>query len=84
MKQIIVVIIIVVALAGAGFLGYKAFTSSSEDNAAAVAGKHSQILPFGTDLKFDSVQKYNKDGKTFQYPTVTPAEIGPELGAIIK
>ncbi len=83
MKQIITILIIIMAVFGAGFLGYKALTSTVPDTTDAAVSQ-SSILPYGTTLQFDAVKKYNKDGKLFQYPVVTPADIGPDLGSVIR
>jgi uncharacterized protein YpmB len=83
MKRIITFIIIILALVAAIFFGYQSIKSSPTDSQTAIAGP-SRILPYGTDLNFDSVQKYNKNNNLFQYPVVTPGEIGPNFGEILK
>jgi hypothetical protein len=51
---------------------------------AGVSATPGSILPYGIRLDFASIKKYNADGKLFSYPVVTPPEVGPELGQIIK
>jgi hypothetical protein len=66
-------------------LGYKAFFSAGTTPAVVTtAGGSSAILPKGDNLDFSQVKKYNKDGRIFQYPVVSPSEIGPDVNAIIK
>jgi hypothetical protein len=50
--------------------------------AGAAAG--SAILPHGRGLNFTTLKKYNPDQKVFNYPVVSPAEVGPPLNEIIK
>lgn len=89
-KQIILVAIIVVALGVAGLFAYKAFFGSGSSSAIinevdtsnqSVSGA---ILPYGTDLDFDTVKKFNKNGKLFPYPTVTPTDVGQELNTLVN
>lgn len=85
MKQTILLIIIVIALAGAGVFGYMALNKSGGGSvAAAPASATSQILPMGSALKFDTVQKYNKDSRLFDYPVVSPGEIGTTTGELMQ
>ncbi len=86
MKKIISIVIIFGALAGAGFFAYKAFSSSSSTAAPSQAATKttSEILPLGTNLNFEQVKKFNKDARIFQYPAVSPEDIGPGLSTMIK
>ncbi len=85
MKQIISIIVIVGALAGAGIFGYLAFSKSSSDQELSIpVSTTSQILPMGSALNFDSVQKFNKNNSLFPYPVVNPSEIGSTTGEMIK
>lgn len=82
----ITLLIIFVAAIGAVMLGYLAIykdpAASAQDTTAVP--RTASILPYGTDLNFDEIKKFNKNGQLFPYPTVTPADIGPALGEIIK
>lgn len=84
MSRPLTIIIIVLALAGATVLGYRVWFPSSSAPAVVEPGSGGTILPLGTNLNFETVRKYNKDGHTFLYPQVSPGEIGPALGDIIK
>ncbi len=86
MKQTILLIIIVAAVAGAGVFGYMALTKSGPDAGQAMpaAGASSQILPMGSALNFDTIQKYNKNSTLFPYPVVNPVEIGVPTSQMIK
>ncbi|HEX3099367.1 MAG TPA: hypothetical protein VHQ41_00135 [Patescibacteria group bacterium] len=82
-KQIIITIVVVVALAGAGILAYL----SLRGNADAVATPKTAaaiILPHGNSLNFDKINKFNQNGQTFQYPVTTPADTGLQLNDIIS
>ena len=86
-KQIIAIIVIVVAFAGAGVFVYMAFsgTTQTPPNLTANGGAPaSQILPYGSGLDFGQVTKFNKNGRVFDYPVVTEGEVGAELGTVIK
>jgi hypothetical protein len=56
--------------------------AASRTGAAANSG--AQILPYGNRLDFTALKKYNPDGKLFSYPVVSPEEIGPALGDIVR
>jgi len=38
----------------------------------------------GSTLKFDTIQKYNKDSRLYPYPVVNPSEIGIPTAEMIK
>ena len=87
-KQIIFLLIIIVALSVAGVFAYKAFFGNNSSNPST---KNSEtidvsgaILPHGNSLNFDNIKKYNKNGTLFPYPTVTPNDIGHELNDIVN
>lgn len=85
MKQIITIIIIVAALAGAGVFGYMMFTGA--DSAITTTSSQdapSNILPMGSKLDFDIVQQFNKNQQIYQYPQVNQGEVGPVMGTMIK
>lgn len=82
-KQIILIVIIVAALAGAGVFLYLSFSGKGTPTGTNQPAAISPILPHGTSLNFDKVNKFNQTGRTFQYPTVNPGETGPALNDII-
>lgn len=90
MKQTIAIIVIVIALTGAGVFAYmtffsngQMFTSSTNVSTNSQSG-YSEILPMGSDLDFENVSKFNEDKRIFEYPAVNPNEIGPTLDSIIQ
>lgn len=85
-KKLLILIIVVVTLGGAGVFAYMSLseTGTSTEVAATNAQGQAIILPHGSDINFDNINKFNQTGKTFQYPQVTPADIGQELNAIIS
>jgi hypothetical protein len=90
MKQTISIIVIIAALAGAGVFAYMTFFSGSADvplvstSATTAQGTTSEILPMGSGLNFDVVERYNKDRRFFQYPSVNTSEIGSIMGSMVK
>lgn len=84
MKKIISFIIIVIALGAAIVLGYLALTKNVPESTGLAGAPASTILPNGTELEFNEVQSYNKDGRLFPYPVVTPAEIGTQTNTLVK
>ena len=87
-KKIILVIIVVAALAGAGVFAYLTFNGSTSiapivATPTPVTAANS-ILPYGTKLDFDSINKFNETGRKFQYPIVTPSDTGLQLNEIIS
>ena len=83
-KQIIIVIIIIAALAGAGVFGYLSLTGDSTTALPADTATPNSILPHGTSLNFDTVNEFNETGRQFQYPSVTPADAGLTLNELMK
>lgn len=90
-KEIILTAIIVIALAIAGFFAYKVFFGSGTSGSATLtttpvvtAPVKGAILPNGSNLDFDNVKKFNKNGKLFPYPTVTPNDVGQDLSALVN
>lgn len=95
-KKVIEIIVIVVVLLLAGFFVYKIFAKKSVDvigtgntatTSAAPASTPSSILPYGTNLNFEPVNKFNPSNRTFNYPVVTEDQIGfneNELNRIIS
>lgn len=89
-KKIILIIIIVGALAGAGVFAYISMTGSGTTPGAASltattpATTAGAILPYGTELNFEKINKFNETGRTFEYPSVTPADTGLQLNEIIS
>lgn len=43
-----------------------------------------KILPLGTKFDFTLIKKYNVDSRLYNYPEVDPAEVGPDINALIK
>ena len=85
MSRILTIIIIVLALGGAGLLGYRMlFPGTVTSPITTSSAQANAILPFGTKLDFEQVKKYNKDGRTYPYPVVNSSEVGPDLGAITQ
>ncbi len=85
LKQIIIIIIVIIALAGAGIFAYLGFMSDSNAVIAPEdAATKNSVLPHGTSLNFDKVNKFNETGRQFQYPVVTPAETGLQLNEIMQ
>ena len=89
MKRTLYIIMIVIGLGGAVVMGYMAMTSSSDSGEVAVEGTASapqayNILPYGDDLNFDTLENFNKDHRLYPYPKVNPAEVGKPLGVIIE
>ena len=82
-KQAVILIVVIVALAGAGIFAYKSF-GSSISNVPATQESKAIILPYGSKLDFDKVDKYNQTGRQAENPTVNPAEIGSQLNGIIS
>jgi flagellar basal body-associated protein FliL len=82
-KQIIVLIVIIAVLAGAGVFGYKFLMSSVPNKNAAVTTK-SEILPHGTNLDFSKVKKFNPNARLNTYPIVSPTETGLQLNDMIS
>ena len=78
MKQTISIIIIVFAIGGAAVFGYMALNKSGGGSSATApaVGATSSILPMGSTMKFDTIQKYNKDSRLFDYPVVSQSEVG--------
>lgn len=87
-KKIILVIIVIAALAGAGVFAYLSFSGSSSTVQTAPSSNTvsatDSILPYGTKLDFGKVNKFNETGRAFQYPAVTPADTGLQLNEIIS
>lgn len=87
-KQIILLIIIIAALAGAGVFAYLSMTASQ--GTPAVPGgldttqAQNNILPHGSELNFDKINQFNEVGRTFQYPATTPEDTGLTLNEIIS
>lgn len=83
MKKIITIIIVVAALAGAGFLGYSAMHKSTSTGSGKSGDIAKTILPYGSDLNFKPIQDFNNTGRFFPYPKVTPPEIGSTTTALV-
>lgn len=84
-KKIITIIIIIAAFAGAGVFAYMSLrgdattlVTTNDQSAAPI------LLPYGDELNFDAINKYNQTGKTFQYPATTAADVGSQLNDIIS
>ncbi len=84
MKKIVSFIIIVVALGAAIVLGYLALSKNDTSSTTTPAAPVSTVLPEGAKLDFNNVQSYNKDGRLFPYPVVTPAEIGTQSNSLVE
>ncbi len=82
-KQTIILIVIVVALAGAGVFAYMTFGSPVAEVPATQETK-AIILPHGNNLDFDDVNKFNETGRQFQYPVTLQSDIGLQLNEIIS
>lgn len=93
-KQFIIIIVVVAALAGAVVFAYLTFfkddaptslvtgSAIGSDNSAVEV--ETAILPYGDSLDFNSVKKFNRTGKIFQYPATVPGDIGMNLNDIIE
>jgi hypothetical protein len=89
MKKILYTIVIIVALGGALVMGYLAFfgddTSVATDPTLSQSGAPVyNILPHGRSFDFNTVKNFNRDGRLFPYPEVTPAEIGVTLNNLME
>jgi hypothetical protein len=89
MKRTLYIIVIVVGLGGALVMGYLAMTSSPDSGEIVVEGTTTtseayNILPYGDDLNFETLENFNKDHRLYPYPEVNPAEVGKPLGVIIE
>ena len=83
-KNIIIVIVVIVVFIAAAFVLYNG-VGQKEPVAPVPSGNLStSILPHGNQLEFDQVKKYNPDGKLFNYPKVSPDNIGVNLPGILK
>jgi hypothetical protein len=80
-KQVIFLIITIVALGAAGVFGYFVLTDTTAPVETTEATL--EILPQGTDLNFSPVKDFNKTGKLFRYPEVSPSEIKVELNDLM-
>jgi hypothetical protein len=74
-KKIITIIIIVIALGGAIFLGYSAMTSNTGGSSVKTTPAPA-ILPLNTNLDFKPINDYNSESRFFPYPQVNTSEIG--------
>lgn len=89
-KQIILLVIIIVAVAVAGVFFYKTFSKNIQTEAlqaqtdAVAASSGSKILPHGDQLDFDTVRKFNPNKQFNQYPAVTSDEAKSQLNSIIS
>lgn len=84
LKQIIGLIIVVVALVSAGVFAYMTITGDKAPETTTTINT-AEILPEGTKLDFEDVNKFNKNGKLFRYPAVDPnSEIGLELNDVME
>lgn len=86
-KKIILILLIVGALSGAGVFAYISMTgtgASSENTSTVPTSSAGAILPNGSDLNFDKINKFNETGRVFEYPSVTPADTGLQLNEIIS
>lgn len=84
-KQTIFIIIVIAALAGAGVFAYMSFAGG--DKSASVTAEvvpTAIILPHGSTLDFEKINKFNETGREFQYPKSTPIDIGLQLNEIIS
>lgn len=86
-KNLILILVIIVALAGAGVFAYISFFGSSSTPTSTAVGQTvgvGAILPYGKNLNFETVNKFNETGRLFPYPEVTPADAGLLLSEIIS
>ncbi len=81
-NQLIALIVIVVALAGAGVFAYFAFTGTEQ--VTVQPSSSINALPHGTTLNFNTVEKFNKNAKVFEYPRVSADETGLPLNQLIQ
>lgn len=86
LKQIISIVIVIAALAGAGVFAYMSLKSEVDTATQATSSEQQTaiILPHGNELNFDQVNKYNQTGQQFQYPQTTAADTGLQLNEIIS
>ena len=64
------------------FSGSRTLTASAADSVDS-SGR-SLILPYGRNLDFSLINKFNPEGKLFDYPKVNPAEIGLPVSGLVK
>ena len=83
-KQIIIIVVIIAALAGAGVFAYMSFSGNTSGNITTEIVPNNQVLPRGNKLDFKSIDTFNPTGKAFQYPEVIPNEIGLPLNSIVQ
>lgn len=89
MKRTISLIVIIIGLGGAIVMGYMVFRGDSqglpaEESAPVEDNSNYQILPFGKQLNFQKIEKYNKNKMLFPYPKVAPTEIGAASEAMME
>lgn len=84
LKQIIGLIIVIAAFAGAGVFAYMSIISDKNPEAATTTISTAEILPQGDKLDFEDVNKFNKNGKLFRYPEVSEGEIGLGLNDVME
>jgi hypothetical protein len=82
-KKIIIVIVMIIALVGGGYFAYQYWGKTALTPTEKVVSTR-VILPHGTNLNFNKVNKFNETGRTFTYPKVDPLEAGLPLDAIIS
>ncbi len=91
-KQILSLGISVVFLGATVFLIYGFFTGKTAEvspnlptDLTKAGGERANLLPYGSTLEFDSIQRYN-DGSVqpFQYPVVNSGEVGVSTGDLVK
>ena len=93
-KNIILIAIAIILLGIAGFVVFKIFNRKSVDPVSIGSGKIigddnvtkgvSTILPHGNQLDLTQIKKYNSDEKLYNYPVVTPEQVGVNLSELIK
>jgi flagellar basal body-associated protein FliL len=84
MKKIILISISVALLLASAYVVYSYFFSdgsviedtTTQDQISALKITQQKVLPYGEDLDFSEVQKFNKRGVFFNYPAVGPADLG--------
>lgn len=74
LKQIIGLIIAIVAFVSAGIFAYMTIVADKTPQVTTPVST-AEILPKGNKLDFEDVNKFNKNGKLFRYPVVSKDEI---------
>ena len=92
LKKIILIAISGALLSVSGLIVYRNFVSTPSTTPPAhqstvdsLRTSSNRIFPYGEDLDFGIVRKYNSQGQVFNYPRVNPdTDLGVPLSELIK